>query len=175
MFSRKSIIAVLGMILTLGIVAVAQQAQPQSPTAPDARAKARSERFARRGEHGNRREGMGHRGGIGRLIRELNLTDEQRQQARAIMQRRPEGTKGQREELFRLREKRIAGTFTAEDEARAKALHQQMRESMGGTRAEMEGLLTTEQKAKLEQLRQDRKAKVEERMTRRQEFLNKNP
>lgn len=175
MFLRKSIISVLGLSLILASVAGAQEAQPQSSTTPDARMKARSERLARRGEQGKRRAGMRHRGGIGRhLMRELNLTDEQRQQARAIMQRRLAGTKTQREELFSLREKRIAGTFTADDEARAKALRQEMRAAMQGSRAEMEGLLTAEQKAKLEQLEQDRKSRIEERRNRRQEFLNKN-
>ncbi len=175
MFLRKSIISVLGLSLILASVAVAQEAQPQSPTTPEARTKARSERLARRGERGALRGGMRHRGGIGRhLMRELNLTDDQRQQARAIMQRRLGGTKTQREELFSLREKRIAGSFTADDQARVKALRQEMRAAMQGSRAEMEGLLTAEQKTKLEQLKQDRKSRVEERRKRRQEFLNKN-
>ncbi len=175
MFLRKSIISVLGLILILASVAVAQEAQPQSPTTPDARMKTRLEPSATHGELRKRRGGMRHRGGIGRhLMKELNLSDEQRQQARAIMQRRLEGTKAQREALFMLREKRIAGTFTADDEARAKALRQEMRAAMEGSRAEMEGLLTAEQKGKLEQLKQDRKSKIEERRQRRQEFLNKN-
>ena len=176
MFSRISIISGLAIILSLGIVAVAQQTQTQSPATPEARTKARSERLARRGEFGKqKRHGrMGHRGGIGRLTRELNLTEEQRQQSRAIAQRRLAGSKALREELFKLREKRIAGTFTADDEARAKALRQEMRSAMEGSRAEMEALLTAEQKAKLEQLKQERKSKMEERMKRRQQFLNKN-
>ena len=175
MFSRKSLTIVLGITLAAGTVAVAQQTQPQSSTVPDAQFKGRAERLARRGERKGRREGIGHRGGMGSLIRELNLTDEQRQQTHAIMQRRMEGTKAQREELFKLREKRIAGTFTAEDEVRAKALHQEMRTAMEGVRAEMEGVLTAEQKTKLEQLKQERKAKFEQRIKERQEFQNKNP
>jgi Spy/CpxP family protein refolding chaperone len=160
MFSRKSLITVLGIILAFGAVAIAQQTQPQSPHA-DAQFKRHSERLAATGEHRGRRGGMRRRGGIGHLIRELNLTDEQRQQGRAIMRRRLEGTKSQREELFKLREKRIAGTFTADDEARAKALRQEMRASMEGVRAEMEGILTAEQKTKLEQLKQEHKEKIE--------------
>ncbi|HXL80212.1 MAG TPA: Spy/CpxP family protein refolding chaperone [Pyrinomonadaceae bacterium] len=129
MFSRKSLIIILGAILAFGTVAVAQQTQPQSPDA-GAQFKRWSERLAERGERRGRHEGMRHRGGIGHLIRELNLTDAQRQQARAIMQRRLQGTTTQREELFKLREKRIAGT--ADDEVRAKALRQEMRASMEG-------------------------------------------
>jgi protein CpxP len=174
MYSRKSLITVLGIILAFGTVVAAQQT-PTQTSAPDSSGqfKMRSERLAARGERRGRREGMRHRGGVGHLMRELNLTDEQRQQSRAIMQRRLASTKSQREELFQLREKRIAGTFTAADEARAKALRQEMRASMEGVRAEMEGVLTAEQKAKLEQLKQERKAKFELRMKERQEFRNK--
>ena len=107
------------------------------------------------------------------MMRELNLTEEQRQQSRAIMQRRLESTKVQREELFKLREKRIAGTFTADDEARARALHQEIRTAMQGVGTEMDGLLTAEQKAKLEGLKKERKERMEQRMKERQERLNK--
>jgi len=172
MYSRKSLITVLGMVLAFGTAVVAQQTQTQSPDV-DARLKSRSERLAARGERRNRRERMGHRGGAGRLLRELNLTDEQRQQSHAIMQRRLASTKSQREELFALREKRIAGTFTADDEARAKALRQEMRSSMEGVRAELEGVLTADQKIKLEQLEQERKERFEQRMKERQELRNK--
>ncbi|MEP6741880.1 MAG: Spy/CpxP family protein refolding chaperone [bacterium] len=174
MFSRKSLIAILGIMLAFGGTAIAQQTPTQSSTAPERPFRERSERFARRGERKGGHEGMGRRRGMGHLIRELNLTAEQRQQARAIMQQRLEGTKSQREELFKLREKRIAGTFTGEDEARAKALRQEMRAGMEGVHAEMEGLLTAEQKAKLEQLKQERKAKFEQRLKERQDLLNKN-
>jgi Spy/CpxP family protein refolding chaperone len=158
------------MILAVGMVAFAQQPQGQTTQTPDGTFRQdRMERKERHRERMGRHEGMdGHRRG-GHFLRELNLTEEQRQQSRAIMQRRLESTKSQREELFKLREKRIAGTFTAEDEARAKALHQEIRSSMEGVRAEMEGILTAEQKAKLEQLKQERKAKHEQKE--REEFL----
>jgi len=181
MFLRKSLLPILGIILAFGMVAFAQEPQPQTPqTAPDGTFRRdRVERMERHRERMWRREGhegVGHRGpGMGSFMRELNLSDEQRQQAHAIMQRRLESTKAQREELFKLREKRMEGTFAAEDEARAKALHEEMRTAMEGARAEMEGILTTDQKAKLEQLKQERKEKIEQRLKERQEFLNKNP
>ena len=131
------------------------------------------ERMAGRQGIGDR-EGRGHRG-RGHLMRELNLSEEQRAQGRAIMQRRLQSMKPQREELFKLREKRIAGTFTAEDEARAKALHQEMRSAMTGVREEMAGVLTADQRAKLEQLKKERKERIEQRMKERQERLNNKP
>lgn len=174
MFSRKYFVPLVALIVICVGIAAAQQTGTTSTT-PDKPLRERAEGFGQRGDLHRRGPGMGHRGGIGHLIRELNLTDEQRQQARNIMQRRMEGTKSQREELFKLREKRIAGTFTADDEARAKSLRQEMRAAMAGARGEMEALLTPEQKARLEQLKQERKTRIEERMKRRQEFMNMNP
>lgn len=183
MFLGKSLFGILGIVLACGIVAFAQEPQPQTPsTQDDTVRKERIERMERHRERMGRREGMrrhdgmGRRGGgMGHSMRELNLTEEQRQQSRAIMQRRLESTKTQREELFTLREKRIAGTFTAEDEARAKALHQEIRTTMEGVRTEMAGVLTAEQKAKLEQLKKERKEKLQQRRKERQERLNQNP
>ena len=184
MLLRKGLLAVIGIILACGMGAVSAFAQqPQSQTTPSADGAIQKDRIERRErlrEGAGRREGMkGHRGmeraGMGRMLRELNLTEEQRQQSRAIRQRRLESTKLQREELFKLREKRIAGTFTADDEARAKALHQEIRKSMEGVRAEMASVLTAEQKAKLEEMKQERKQKMELRMKERQERLNQKP
>lgn len=81
-------------------------------------------------------------------MRELNLTEEQRQQQRAILQRQLENTKAQREELFKLREKRFAGTLTPEDEARVQSLRREIRDSMQSVRTEMDSVLTAEQRAK---------------------------
>lgn len=95
-------------------------------------------------------------------MRGLDLTEEQRQQHRAIMQRHLEGVKSQREELFKLREKRIAGTLTADDEARARALRQEMQSTMQGVRNEMENILTPEQRTKLEEFKANRRGRHSE-------------
>jgi len=116
-----------------------------------------------------------HRPDMFGLAGELNLTEEQRQQQRAIIQRHLEGTTAQREELSKLRQKRIAGTFTAEDEARAKALHQELRDSMKEIRDELNSILTPEQRTKLERIETERKARHEEMRKRRRENLEKNP
>ena len=186
MFLRKRLLGLIGIILAVGTLAIAQEAQPQAPAAPDSalrkeRMEQRRERLRERvgrreGREGIARhrggEGFGRRGpGIGHFANELNLTEAQRDQSRAIMQRRLESTKAQREELSRLGEKRAAGAITAEDSARAKALRDSIRSSMEAARAEMVGILTAEQKAKLEGLKAERKAKHEERMKERQERI----
>ena len=122
-----------------------------------------------RAREGRRHGRMGRQPGF-RGMHELNLTEEQRNQQRAILQRHLGSMKGQREELFNLREKRIAGTFTAEDEARAQRLREEIRSSMQGIRTEMEGVLTAEQRAKLEQLKSERKARRDEMRERRREL-----
>jgi Spy/CpxP family protein refolding chaperone len=123
------------------------------------------ERLREGHRHPGMRPHLGFRG-----MRQLDLTEEQRQQQRAILQRHLGATKAQREELFKLREKRIAGTFTADDEARAQALREEIQSSMRGIRSEMEGVLTAEQRAKLEQLKSERKARREDRRERRRDF-----
>jgi len=183
---RKVLAAVVGMTFACGMGVMAAKGQePQSPSAGQdnaaraerlERMRERRERMGRQERYGEGLAGerrMGRHAGSGRLMRELNLTDEQRQQRRAIIERRLESTKAQREELQRLGDKRRAGTFTPEDEARAKALHQELRSSMEGIRGEMEAVLTAEQRAKLEELKRERKQHLEQRLKERQERLNK--
>jgi Spy/CpxP family protein refolding chaperone len=187
---RRSLLGISGIILSFGIVAFAQESQTASKAQDGA---LRSERLERKEKlrariEGMRRhsgreggEGFGRRGpGLGHAIRGIDLTTAQREQIRAITQRRLESTKLQREDLFKLREKRIAGTFSAEDGARAKALHQEIRTAMDGIRAETAGVLTSEQKARIEELQKERKAQHEQRMKdrelrmkERQELRNK--
>ena len=181
MFLRKSLFGVVGIMLALGMGVRAQETQSQTPSTQDGTLqRERVERMERRRERMGNREGLEpgrgrerHRG-MSRLLGELNLTEEQRQQSRAIMQRRLESTKLQREELLKLREKRIAGTFSADDEARARVLHQEIQAAMEGGRSEMDRVLTAEQKAKLEGLKKERKERMELRKKERQERLNKN-
>lgn len=166
MVLRKSTLLVLTTILALGTIAFAQEPQPPTASQEGMRGRDQIERQERQRERLGRR-----RGGLGHFLRDLNLSEEQRQQRRAIVQRRLESTKAQREELFKLREKRIAGTFSAEDGARAKALHEEIRTAMQGIRSEIESILTAEQKAKLEEFQKERKARMEQRLQERQQRL----
>jgi periplasmic protein CpxP/Spy len=185
MFSRKRFAVILGMISALSMVAFAQQPAQTPSTGQEGLRRERMELRERHREARRKHLDM-YEHGRGLSMRELNLSDAQREQIHAITQRRLEATKTQREELLKLREKRIAGTFAAEDGARAKALREEIRTAMDGIRGETEAVLTAEQKARLEQLKTERKAKHEERqaerkatreqrMKERQERLNKNP
>jgi len=158
--TTKAIIASLIFGMAFGAVAFAQQPSPQNqnPT-PGAQ----------------RRQGfgqMGRRGMTGgfRALRQLNLTDAQKQQARTIIQSNlaNPNTKAAREELAKLRSQRREGTLTPEQIARAKELRKQFQESRQGVRNQLAGILTPEQKAKLEEMIKTRRANHERLGPRRQ-------
>lgn len=152
MFSRtKLILAGLGLTL---LTALGTAAQAQQPTSPGQNPTPGNEmRRGRRGEEGRGMRRFGRKP-LGAL-RELNLSDDQRQQVRAIMERNFESTKALREELRTLGQKRSAGTLTPEEQARAKELRKQMALSMQSAMTEVQGTLTAEQKAKLEERKKE--------------------
>lgn len=145
----------LGLIFALSAVAFAQQPMP----APQDNGQQQGA-----GRKGGGRHGMGKRGhgGMLRLMSQLNLTDAQRQQLRAIEERFESSTKTQREELRRLHEG-AQGSLSADAEARMQVLRGEMGQAMKGMRQEMVGVLTEEQRTQLEQLAKERKARHRER------------
>lgn len=148
--NRLSLAGLSLMLLTvLGAAAHAQQ----PPTSTQNQTPGNETRRRGRGEElrGMRRFGRAPLG----ALRELNLSDEQKQQIRTIMERNFAGTKSLREELRTLGQKRFEGTLTPEEQARAKELHQQMAQSMKSAMTEIQGILTAEQKTKLEELRKE--------------------
>jgi Spy/CpxP family protein refolding chaperone len=152
MFLRNKLTLVgLALVLLTGLGAAVQAQQPQ-PSNRDKTPGNETRPFGR----GDERRGMRS---FGRAplagLRELNLSDDQKQQVRAIMERNFESTKAVREELRTLGQKRFEGTLTPEEQTRAKNLHQQMAQSMKTAITEVQGILTAEQKAKLEQLRKE--------------------
>jgi Spy/CpxP family protein refolding chaperone len=140
----KVIGAGLITILSLsGAIVVAQETQTGTATPGVQQPGNRGERFQRRRMRRHER---------GRALRELNLTDQQKEQARAIRRANFESNKTQREELIQLREKWRAGTLSEADKARAKELRGQLRQSRQNARTQMAGLLTTEQKTRLDEM-----------------------
>jgi len=137
------------MLLTgLDAAVPAQQSQPSTQNQTPGN---ETRRFGRGEERRGMRFGRAPLAGL----RELNLSDDQRQQVRAIMERNFESTKVVREELRTMGQKRFEGTLTLEEQARAKELHQQMAQSMQSAMTQVQGILTPEQKAKLEELRKE--------------------
>ena len=156
----------LGLILSFSVAAFAQDgasqqqengAQQQGP-------------FEGRG---GRRRGEGKRGpgGVMRLMKQLNLSDAQQQQIRAIHERLQASVKPQRQEMRRLRES-SQGEPNADTIARIEALHTEMGRAMRATHEEILAVLTQEQRTQLEQLVRDRKARHAERRGRRSDMMD---
>ena len=170
MFTPK----ILLICLTLAFGAIAQGQQPSNPT-PDSSTTEQKIRV-RRG-HIQNREGRSerHEFGKSRALRELSLTPDQEQLRRTIVERHLEAIKSQRDELFKLRETRVQGSFTTEDAARAKALRREIHDSMARMHSEIETILTPEQRTKLEQIGTAREARREEMRKRRDERRERIP
>jgi Spy/CpxP family protein refolding chaperone len=160
----RAMIAGLIFGLAFGAVAFAQQTPPQTQN-PTPGVQQR-QGFGQMG----RRRAMRRRAMMGgfRMLRQLKLTDAQKQQARTIMQSNFASTKAAREELARLFNQRREGTLTPEGIARAKELRKQLQESRQGVRTQLTGILTPEQKAKLEEMIKTRRANHERLGPRRQ-------
>ena len=162
----RTLLTVSALIIGLSAfasVALGQQTQPGYP-APTVQQPDRA-RLARRGVR--RRAQMGRL----RALRQINLTDAQREQARLIRQNHVASTRAQREELRKLLAQTRTGTLSNEQQARAQQLRQQLMEGRRSVHGQMLNVLTAEQKAKLAEARQARRAN-RERPGRRKPPLN---
>lgn len=156
----------LGLILTFSVAAFAQDSAPQQQDN-----NAQQGPFEGRGKR--HRGGKRGPGGGMRLMKQLNLSDAQQQQIRAIQERFEASIKPQREEMRRLRESN-QGQPNADTIARVEALHDEMGRSHKAAHEEMLTVLTLEQRTQLEQLAKERKARHEERRGRRPDMPNNN-
>lgn len=151
---RLSGAALVAVLSVSGAVVVAQEQQTPPTVAPGIQQQNRGDRMKRRGKGRHLR-----RAGV-RGLRGLNLTDQQKEQARAIMRANLESNKAQIEELKQLRQKGREALSDA-DKARAKELRNQLRESTLNARNQVSSLLTAEQKTKLEEMDKNRRERRE--------------
>lgn len=148
----------LAIVVTFGFSGYAQQGPAGSKVAPEAR------------EGGMRRGGRHHRGmPLLRMLRELNLTEAQRDQARVIVERFKTTTEPQRQALRELRKQGVEGTVSDEVRGKADALRSQIREALKGTHGELLKILTSEQRTQYDQMELQWKTRREERRARYQE------
>ena len=105
--------------------------------------------------------------GLGRL----NLSDAQREQLRQIESRYADSFRTRREELRSIMQtRRQGGALTAEQEARARQLREELRADAEKMRTEMRAVLTDEQRAQLQTMRGEMRQRRELRRERREEF-----
>lgn len=114
------------------------------------------------GEHPRGFRGRGGRGegggGMMRMFSELNLTDAQKQQVQTILKTSNETNRPKQEEAFRLRQQSEQGALSSEDQAKLKQLQAELRASRQKSHEEVLAILTPDQKTKLAELEQQRKA-----------------
>jgi Spy/CpxP family protein refolding chaperone len=147
----------LPLLIATGVGVQAQQPATQDPTEGPGKMERKMERSGR-GFH----RGPSPGGNFGpRVLGQLNLTDDQKKQVHAIVSQTFESNKATREEMRQLGEKRRQGTLSADDEARARTLHKEVRAAMGDTETRIAAVLTAEQKAKAQELMKERKAGFE--------------
>ena len=151
---RLSSAVLIAVLSVSGAVVVAQDQQAPTTGTPQIQKQNRGDRLGRRGKRRHMRQRLG------RGLRGLDLTDQQREQARAIMRANFESHKAQIEELKQLRQKGREGLSDA-DKARARELHKQLRESRLSARNQLSSLLTAEQKTKLEERMKNRRERRE--------------
>jgi Spy/CpxP family protein refolding chaperone len=156
MFLRKLsyLTMTLALLAAFGAVGLAQQPATQGNSDDTGR--------VRRGEGRGFHRGAGRGGNFGpRLLQQLNLTEDQKKQIHSVIGQTFESNKATREELQQLVQKRRQGTLSADEEARARTLHRQMRQSMASTETRIAAVLTAEQKAKAAELIGERKTEFE--------------
>jgi Spy/CpxP family protein refolding chaperone len=96
-----------------------------------------------------------------RMREQLGLSDLQRQQLSELRQSHLESIKPLRKELFALREKLGAGSFTDADRARVQLLRRELREERKNLRSDIHTIFTPEQRLRIEELRKARQERRE--------------
>ena len=141
---------------------------------PDGREGDRDRKFAdgRFRKHGGHRRGMmrGRRAFLGGL----ELTEAQRAQIRSIREtNRPD--RANMEAIRPLIEAKRNGTITAEQQQQLDTFRNNAREKARSVRDQIEAILTPEQKARVEQKRQEMKTRMEEHRRLREERKKDRP
>jgi Spy/CpxP family protein refolding chaperone len=149
------IIAVLGLVAIFGGAANAQDADTSNKESrPQMEGRARGR----------------HHGGVpvARIMRDLNLTDAQDQQARGIIEQFVKNIEPQRQALMEIHDQ-MEGQGSVSEESRQKAheLREQIHTSQKQMQGELMALLTPEQRAQYDQLEAQWKSRRAERHERR--------
>lgn len=169
---------VFSLLLSLGVVASAQETKTQTEAAPQTKTERKQGKFLRKeGKRKFGREGRFGRKGFGRgfIAGKLNLTDAQKEQAKALHKQFAEQFTTQREELRTLGQKKRQGTLTADEQTRLDALRQQVKSQHDQMRQQMDALLTPEQKQQIEQMKEQMKQRREEMRKRFEERKKQKP
>lgn len=165
MYSKFRFLSILTLaIAVFSTVVMAQEDKTKAPTSGDTAAetgkcgmgKHKAGKFGMNGKAGR------HGAGMFRMMQGLNLTDAQKEQIKLIREaNKPD--MALMEELRAIHEARKAGTdLTAEQKARVNVIRDQMRTHRQSVHDQIQGVLTAEQKALIEQQKQEMKLRREQ-------------
>lgn len=158
----------------VAVFAVAGSAQDTTETKPDTQKM--EKRWGKRGDgmgkgmHGGKFGHKGMRGGFG--LRGIELTDAQKEQIKVIREANKPSAElraQHMEQMKSIREARKAGTLTEDQKTQMKAFRDERMAKMQAMRAQIEAILTPEQKAQLEAKRVERQQMMEQRRELRQQ------
>jgi len=150
--------ASLALIITCGVASYAQKPAADADKAAQAQL-----------EVAQRKGGRHHRGTpVLRIMRQLNLTEAQEQQARVILERFTQNIEPQRQGLMEIHKQRVEqGDLPDDVRQKAHDLREQIHTAQKQMQTELLALLTPEQRTKYEQLEQEWKARRAEGRQRR--------
>ena len=174
-----SFITLVFAIITMTTFVSAQDENKEQAPKPEIKKRdgQRGQRGFRKGKRGKR--GMhgfrGRRGGSLRLLRRIELTEDQKGQIRTLMETQRSTNQPMREEARELYMKRRDGSITETEQSRLEQIRRDMKASHEQLETTILGLLTPEQTTKLEQMktemeqrRQERRRRWEERKQQRE-------
>ena len=154
----KKFLTLAGLALALAASAPAASAQQQQPSPQDGQRQGERKPFGRHGRRGDGPDGGGRR--MMRALSRLNLTEAQQTQIRSINEATRLRTEAQRTELRQLFETlRGGGQLTAQQQARAEQLRQELHAARESANQQIMNVLTAEQRAQLEQWKQERRSR----------------
>jgi protein CpxP len=153
------------LALAFGVFAGAAAAQDTTSTQKTDNGQApRGGKFGRDGAGPGFRGGPGGPMGFMREFRNLNLTDDQKQQIHTILEsNKPDKTS--MDQMRTLMDARRNNTLTDDQKAQLKALREQQDAKMKSVHDQIFNVLTPDQKAQLEKERQDMRQKWQQRQS----------
>ncbi len=175
-FKRKLISAAATSALAVAAFTTFAMAQDTNTTSDSDSTTQKQEMRRDRGFGGKRGGGRGMRGGkhgggdrmLMRSLRQLNLSDAQQTQVKAIFENSKNSNQPQREEMRGLMMKKRDGVISAEEETRFNEIRTQIKANGNQLRDSILAVLTIEQKNQLDQMKQERKQRWEEKRQNRQ-------
>lgn len=164
---KHKFISAITLALSIGTFSTFVAAQDSSSANNQQDSTKREGKLERRGE--GRRGDKGMRGGkhggdrmMMGALRQLNLTDAQKAQVKTIFENNKSNQAG-REEMRGLMQKKRDGSLTEQEQARFKELKNQKRASAEQTHNAVLAVLTAEQRAQLDQIKQEMRQRHDER------------